>query len=771
MPTTLARLSIERLEERWVPSGTQYDQLLFELINYARAHPQELADRLLGGDLNQGLPPGTISPDPKQPLAWEDRLFTAAFGHSTRMLTLNFFDHIDPYNGSTPGDRADLAGYVWTSIGENLAFRSSMTPVDVAQVVRQMHEDLFISPTHRRVMLDPDYEEGAAATVQGSFTWQGTTYPYTVMATEMFGNRDGRGPFLLGVVVDDQNHNGAYDPGEGLGNVQIVATHLLTGQQFSTTSSATGGYRLELPPGDYRVMAARADFTVHFSVSLGTQNVKRDVFKPDQVTDIDSFGQSGDLIGAGTILPGVAAAGVVLINADLSDPPAVLVFNAVTGNKIAAYDHPLGGFDGWVDPTDKTLFGDVNGDGVVEIIQINGASASGAGLGNAFLRVVEARTGRVLKLWNYDDLTPQGSYRTLFAGLVDPEDVILVGHFTRVDHLEALFFNRTAVTPDTIALRTLDLVTGQVTFTSYHDGVIFGGWTDPTDEAVASDMNGDGFDDLILVNRVPDPQNYRTTNKGFIGMVSLADAPGVAAGPYRGFYRFFDWNFARPGENSVFPGYDEIGDHVSAGHVINDGQRQSVLLLVNSSSATQAAYAILQPRPLTPGVRDSFQLISTIFHGSGTAGAFDSDDVFVMADVNGDGSDDVISLSRINSSQPKAYVRTFHALTGARLGQVPGDSGGASGFSDTRPPGGVLPPGTGDSSGTSSGNNSGGTGQLLVYNRTRQAFTFAFTQSYQMPIYRDSAEPVTVLSTLRRAHDLLFASLDDLYQPPWEEFV
>ena len=45
-----------------------YEQYLLELINRGRADPAAEAARY-GIDLNEGLSPGTISSDPKQPLA------------------------------------------------------------------------------------------------------------------------------------------------------------------------------------------------------------------------------------------------------------------------------------------------------------------------------------------------------------------------------------------------------------------------------------------------------------------------------------------------------------------------------------------------------------------------------------------------------------------------------------------------------------------------------------------------------------------------------
>ncbi len=53
-------------------------------------------------------------------LAWNDALATASLVHSDDMMALNFFSHTGS-NGSSAGQRATAAGYVWRTWGENIA--------------------------------------------------------------------------------------------------------------------------------------------------------------------------------------------------------------------------------------------------------------------------------------------------------------------------------------------------------------------------------------------------------------------------------------------------------------------------------------------------------------------------------------------------------------------------------------------------------------------------------------------------------------------------
>ncbi|MER3415341.1 MAG: hypothetical protein C4297_03885 [Gemmataceae bacterium] len=412
-------------------------------------------------------------------------------------------------------------------------------------------------------------------------------------------------------------------------------------------------------------------------------------FKVDLL--FNDFQNPGDSFGVGNVQRGSSTAEVILVNTEGGGADSVLILDPVARRVIARHlDRNTAKWAGWMDPTDVTLFGDYNGDGVFEIIQVNRPAPNEMPEPvGGFIRVLDALTGQVIKVINFEDRIPGTLtlYRQAFAGLIDPAspagdtvaDLVFAGHFTQRRNLELLFFNRTNQNLNSIALRSLDLVTGQITFTSLHDGNIFGGWIDATDEYVIADTNNDGYDDLVIFNRVANPEQFRTTNKGFVGMISIRDL-GFPPSPYRGFYRFFDWNFALPGENSVFPGYDDLRDHASVGIVVNKGRRTPVILLVNSQYEVDpntglpinAAYAVLEPRPIIPGQRDSFQLIQTIFHGPSNFGFFDADDAVAMGDFDGDGTDEVVAY---NHSVAQENIRVFKTFTGAVLGSMTSQTG------------------------------------------------------------------------------------------------
>ncbi|AIR91096.1 CAP domain-containing protein [Pseudomonas cremoricolorata] len=88
------------------------------------------------------------------PLQWSEVLATVAASHTRAMANQNFFDHIDR-DGRTPGDRAELAGYLYQQIGENIAAGRD-TP-------RKVVDGWLASPGHCATLMNPEFHEMGAA--------------------------------------------------------------------------------------------------------------------------------------------------------------------------------------------------------------------------------------------------------------------------------------------------------------------------------------------------------------------------------------------------------------------------------------------------------------------------------------------------------------------------------------------------------------------------------------------------------------------------------
>lgn len=260
---------------------TDLDQYMLELINRARANPTAEAARY-GIDLNEGLPAGTISATPKQPMAFNLNLIASATGHSQWLLDNDVFQHEGP-GGNHPKDRAVNAGYVLNSpwgVGENIAWQgTTLTSPNPIATTAQLHQGLFVDTPipdrgHRTNMMNDAFREAGVGILSGGFQQYNA-----VMITTDFAYTAGD-PFLTGVIYKDFDHNNFYSPtGEGYLNMDIRAVSTTTGMTYETFSYSTGGYSLRLPADTYNVTIGGGVLkdTTYRGVTIGNLNVKLDV--------------------------------------------------------------------------------------------------------------------------------------------------------------------------------------------------------------------------------------------------------------------------------------------------------------------------------------------------------------------------------------------------------------------------------------------------------------------------------------------------------------
>ena len=275
---------IEPLETRRllsVSSPTAQEQYVVELINRGRMNPTAEASRY-GTDLNEGLSPGTITSDVKQPLAINPNLIDSARGHTQWMLDTQTFTH-SGINGTSPDQRMVAAGYnmaapyAWA---ENIAWQSQPDVSGASTATLDaIHQNLYVDTPetdrgHRLNLMDPNLKEIGVGVQLGSF--QGYS---AVMQTEDYAFT-GTQCFLTGVAYTDLvTADHFYTPGEGLGGISITATRASDGAVFTTTTWDSGGYSMALPIGKYTVAASGSGLngTVTSSnVVISAQNVKQD---------------------------------------------------------------------------------------------------------------------------------------------------------------------------------------------------------------------------------------------------------------------------------------------------------------------------------------------------------------------------------------------------------------------------------------------------------------------------------------------------------------
>ena len=107
---------------------------------------------------------------------------------------------------------------------------------------------MFESPIHRKNTLNGLFREVGNSTLQGDF------FGYdTLLLTANFA-KSGSNIFLTGVAFDDSVVDDAfYSVGEGLPEVDVVATRQSDSAVFTTETTDSGGYKIALAPGTYDV--------------------------------------------------------------------------------------------------------------------------------------------------------------------------------------------------------------------------------------------------------------------------------------------------------------------------------------------------------------------------------------------------------------------------------------------------------------------------------------------------------------------------------------
>src|SRR5207245_2487142 len=123
----------ELLEDRTTPSValTPAEQYFLELVNRDRANPAAAA-AAFGIALNEGLPAGTISTAPKQPLASSQILEGTITNHLADLMAHSLFQH-NSSDGTTFAQRMTNAGYNFDA-GENLALGTRVGGGDAGDV-------------------------------------------------------------------------------------------------------------------------------------------------------------------------------------------------------------------------------------------------------------------------------------------------------------------------------------------------------------------------------------------------------------------------------------------------------------------------------------------------------------------------------------------------------------------------------------------------------------------------------------------------------------
>lgn len=131
----------------WPDGATALEARIVTLVNERRA-----AGATCGGQAMPAVPP----------LAADPALRCAARVHTQDMVDRNFFDHTNP-SGEDPWDRMELAGYMWSNAGENIAGGNATAEATMQQWMG--------SSGHCRNIMNGDYAHIGVGHVESDALW------------------------------------------------------------------------------------------------------------------------------------------------------------------------------------------------------------------------------------------------------------------------------------------------------------------------------------------------------------------------------------------------------------------------------------------------------------------------------------------------------------------------------------------------------------------------------------------------------------------------
>lgn len=278
--------------------STALEQYMLELVNDARMDPMGDAARYISGyapltsaqsNIQSALTYFGVNGSqllaayqalvPVQPVAFNDKLATAARAHSSAMLAAGTQAHQLPGEAEL-GQRATNAGYSWRALGENVyAYAEDMLFGHAGFMVdwggSAATGGMQSPPGHRMNIMGASFREVGVGVVTGGVP--GGVGPNLV--TEDFGSAGTQGALILGVAYSDTNRDGFYEPGEGLAGLiaTVGADQAQSGDSggYTLTSALTGQQYVTLSGGG---LAGSVVVRVALSDGSGAgQNVKLDV--------------------------------------------------------------------------------------------------------------------------------------------------------------------------------------------------------------------------------------------------------------------------------------------------------------------------------------------------------------------------------------------------------------------------------------------------------------------------------------------------------------
>ena len=171
---------------------------------------------------------------------------------------------------------------------------------------------------HRNTLMLGFFREIGIGVSAGTDVQQPNTTWDSLYIVEDFGTQTSNTPFVTGVVYQDTNGNGFYDPGEGIGGIRVD----VTGSNFFAITSPSGGYSVPVGNGSFTVTfsggsltTTQKPVTVANSLNAKVDLVAPAATAPTVLANVSSrlpVGTGDDALFAGFIITGTQPKKVII---------------------------------------------------------------------------------------------------------------------------------------------------------------------------------------------------------------------------------------------------------------------------------------------------------------------------------------------------------------------------------------------------------------------------------------------------------------------------
>jgi len=200
------------------------------------------------------------------PVSVNSQLYNAAEGHVQDMLT-NGYNSPKSLDGRTPEMRIRDEGYepIWSE--ETRALLSTcyveLSPQDAVRHIfkRMLIKALGTQATPDQAMFSQNARETGIGIASGESAELGNIcgdHVYLAVA-DYAAPENPVSPEVIGIIFNDENKNGIFDPGEGIPLAPVEVKEVGSTNIRKITTNPAGGFSVSLPSGRYRVSAKSAN--------------------------------------------------------------------------------------------------------------------------------------------------------------------------------------------------------------------------------------------------------------------------------------------------------------------------------------------------------------------------------------------------------------------------------------------------------------------------------------------------------------------------------